>query len=200
MHRPKSYSNSLATEVRQRFALTQQELGDYLGITAEQVAHAEAGRHGLSAAPLERLQRLARLPRPPAPEVAPVLPTVLPSPAASPAPALDAAEVAALTKRLRRCRHLATGLRFEQETGALQDATLARRRQALAHLRPALAAAPLPTVPLPIPDELWLKHLEVVTNQAARRRPSAAARTLAALRLRHHEEEIATLAALLELD
>lgn len=101
---------------------------------------------------------------------------------------------------MRRCRHLATGLRFEQETWALQDATVARRRQALAHLGPALAAAPLPTVGLPIPDALWLKHLEMMTNQAARRRPSAAARALSALRLRHHEEEAATLVALLGLD
>ncbi|MBO2010522.1 helix-turn-helix domain-containing protein [Hymenobacter negativus] len=55
MHRPTSYSSTLAAEVRQRFTLTQLELGDYLGVTAEQVAHVEAGRHSFSAASNERL-------------------------------------------------------------------------------------------------------------------------------------------------
>ncbi|MBO2010521.1 hypothetical protein [Hymenobacter negativus] len=109
-------------------------------------------------------------------------------------------EVAALTKRLRRCRHLADSLRFEQETWAIQDATLVRRWQALAALGQALAAALPPTVVLPISDELWLKHLQGMTNHAARRRPSLAARALLALRLRHYEEEADALSALLGPD
>ena len=80
-------SDTLEAAIRFHFGLTQAELGRYLGISAGQVAHLEAGRRQLTAATSQPLEWLAQLLPPPTGTVpaAPAFaaPGSLPEPAAA---------------------------------------------------------------------------------------------------------------------
>ncbi len=128
MGRPAIPSASIPAAVRAYFGLTQAELGRWLGVTRGQVAHAEAGRKGFSAAVWHRLTPLAvwlpppiggGAPEPLATTLESLIPIALPPAAAGlrtpPAPptGLTAEEQAPLRVRLRRCEHEAATLRYE---------------------------------------------------------------------------------------
>ena len=185
---PVSFSPSLAASVRMHFALTQAELGRWLGVSAEQVKAVELGRRQFSAVPNARLGRLhsvLALAAMAPPVAAPAGPAELPP--APPTPAQVAADTrlaTVLSRRARRCRHLAAQLAFQLETWNLQEAALLRRREGLAALRTGLAAPPAYLDPLALPDPdaeaAWLARLEAEPAT----RPSPLARAHLALRKR----------------
>ena len=180
--------HSSTVSASERAGLTQQELGDLLGVGRAQVAHAEAGRRGYSARAQARLNRLAELlPRslPPVPE----------SPAAAPAPGPTLAEQADLHRRLRNARRTLNGLAYAEENRPPMAAALARRTQALAVLRAALAAEA--NAADTTREAAWLELVELGTARVARRQPSPTARGLVALRREVLTLEIAGLEKLL---
>ena len=190
-------SATLSGAVRARAGITQQELGELLGVTKGQVAHVEAGRRGYSARAQARLTRLGELL--PAHRFRPGG-----TPAPEPAPAADAptgptlAEQTALRRRLRACRRTLSALAYAAEGRPVLTATLARRTQALTALRAALAAetAPAPGSD-PARDHAWLELVELATARVARRQPTPTALAWTALRRRLLEAEAAGLEALL---
>ncbi|TGE20547.1 XRE family transcriptional regulator [Hymenobacter aquaticus] len=160
-------SNTVSARVRAHFCLTQAELGRFLGVTPAQVSNVEAGRSVFSEAVQERLFQLRRwLPQ----EAAP----------APEAPAPEPPEAGPLQQRLRRCRHLAAGARYELEEMRRRTQAHAARQQALARLRQVLLtphdpASPIPPDPAadPAHNRRWLTHLE--TNTAVAPAPPTAA-------------------------
>ncbi len=174
-------SNSLSAAVRAHFGLTQPELGRYLGVRREQVAFVEGGQRTFSVAAEQRLRPLALLlpgvllNEPPAPP--------LPAPA-EPADAPDAPDVAALRKRLRRCRHEAAQLRYEQENQATRALAQAQRQRGLAQLRAALLPAPGASVAPDAETERRRRWLDALPAEACPAPGSATARALATARLR----------------
>ncbi|UOQ72876.1 hypothetical protein [Hymenobacter cellulosilyticus] len=154
---PTSFSEGTAAYVRRHFALSQVELGRWLGVNSAQVQAVEAGRRNFSPQAEARLRRLSDLlpprgPALPAPEALPPLP---PRGART---AKEAREAELLRRRVRRCEHLARQLAFQLETLALQDEALLRRRQGVAALRLALATPPLtpdPTTTRPRKKPGW---------------------------------------------
>jgi transcriptional regulator with XRE-family HTH domain len=199
---------ALEARVRAHFCLTQAELARFIGVTAGQVAHLEAGRRQLSSGPEFRLALLGwLLPRalggmgPDLPEPAPE-----PLPVANPKPwARESVEREALEQRLRRCRFYAIKFRYQlgrllvsrQERGRREWAVQILRRG----LRPLPGEAPLmpllpnPPVLDPELDERWLKDLEGDT--AAAPVPTSLKRKLLELRIRLCDEEAAGLEAIL---
>lgn len=194
MRTPTSFSLTTAAAVRQHFALTQAELGRWLGVTTRQVQAVEASRRDFSPAIRARLWLLA--------DLLPLPSAALPEPASLPEPLRTVTqarkedhEAVLLRRRIRRCQHLATNLAFQLETWALQDAALLRRRQGLAALGQALLAAPVVPDPRYDPTEAaaWLARLEVDTA-AQPPRPGPLARAHLVLRerlLREEAEELA---------
>jgi transcriptional regulator with XRE-family HTH domain len=171
-------SDSLSAAVRAHFGLTQAELGQYLGVRREQVAFVEAGQRGYSLAAEQRLRPLglllpgARAGEPPAVREA------------EPAAPAEVPDVAALRKRLRRCRHLAAQLRYELENQAARAQGLANRQRGLAQLQAGLLPAPGFEAAPPAGDghaRRWLAQLAAATPAAP---PSATARALQEARLR----------------
>ncbi|MBO2010362.1 hypothetical protein J4E00_14980 [Siccationidurans soli] len=128
-------SNSLAAAVRAHFGLTQAELGRYLGVAREQVAFVEAGKRSFALGAERRLRQLVLLLPPEGESVPPA------TPAAEVTKPLTATELLALRKRLRRCRHEATQLRYQLETEADRTQAQTRRQRSLAHLRAGLLPA-----------------------------------------------------------
>lgn len=186
-------SSTLSANVRARAGLTQEELGDLLGVGRAQVAHVEAGRRGYSAKAQARLHRLtellpARLPEDPATAET----------GAPPGPTLG--EQAALRRRLRECRHRIASLVYAEQGRPPLTAALALRRQALTALRAALAAeadtTPTPAAE-PTREAAWLELVELATARVARRQPTPTALAWTALRLRLLREEEAGLLLLL---
>jgi transcriptional regulator with XRE-family HTH domain len=186
-------SSTVAACVRARAGITQQELGDLLGVGRAQVAHVEAGRRGFSARAQSRLSRLAELlpagavAFPPADAHAPVGPAVLQGP--------TLAEQTALHRRLRACRHQLAGLRYAEEGRPALASALARRTLALAKLRAALALDA--TTTSTSREVAWLELVELATARVARQQPTATAQQWLALRLRLLQDEEAGLLALL---
>lgn len=156
-------SSSLSAAVRAHFGLTQAELGQYLGVQREQVAFVEAGRRPFSMAAERRLRPLGLL-----------LPESraggLPAPVAvaeQPVAPADAAEVAALRKRLRRCQFLMGELRWELENREIRAQALAQRQRGLAQLRAGLLPEAAEEAPLPAEAERiqrWLNQLAADTR------------------------------------
>jgi len=183
---------TLSAIVRQRAGITQQELGDLLGIGRAQVAHVEAGRRGYSGKAQARLLRLSELL--PARALA-AAPAPTPPPAAGP----TLGEQADLRRRLRHCRRTLAGLAYAEPSRQAMAEVLARRTQALAVLRHSLAhEATLPDPGAETAREAaWLELLELATSLAARRQPTPTALGLRALRRQLLELEIAGLEALL---
>ncbi|UOQ53707.1 hypothetical protein [Hymenobacter cellulosivorans] len=197
MRTPTSFSETTAAYVRRHFALTQTELGRWLGLSQTQVEAVEAGRRNFSLQAEARLRRLSDLlpprgPELPAPEALPPLP---PRVART---AKEAREAELLRRRVRRCEHLARQLAFQLETLALQDEALLRRRQGVAALRLALATPPLdagPTYDL-AEEETWLARIEADVA-ALPPRPGPLARAHLALRRQLLLDEVAALLRLL---
>ena len=185
-------SGSVSAAMRERLGITQQELGDLLGVGRAQVGHVEAGRRAYSPRAQARLTRLsellpARLFRPGGALAAPAGPVG----PASPTPA----EQADLRRRLRNCRRTLSGLTYAEQGRPRLAAALARRTQGLAALRAALAAAPGTD---PARDLDWVELLDLATTLVARRQPTATALGLAALRRQLLELEITGLLRLLD--
>ena len=83
---PSSLSTTVAALVRRHFALTQAELGQWLGVSQATIEAVEAGRRQLSARPdarLGRLHSLLALPPEPTPEPPPEPPPLTPAQAAA---------------------------------------------------------------------------------------------------------------------
>ncbi|GAA3944681.1 hypothetical protein [Hymenobacter algoricola] len=183
---PRSFSPTLAAELRQYYALTQAELARWLGLSVRQVQAVEAGRREFSPAANDRLTELRFRMRPLGPPL-PMPEALPPLPPPTAYTVVRAERTRALRRRrVRRCRHLARLLAFQLETLDLQDTALLRRRQALVALGLAAATPPLgapPTYDLG-PDAAWLAHLAANTA-ALPPRPDALAR--AHLRLRHRQ-------------
>ncbi|RTQ47508.1 XRE family transcriptional regulator [Hymenobacter gummosus] len=187
-----SDSTTLAAAVRRHFALSQQELARYLGLTRTQVANVETGRTNFSAAAERRLLHLAELLAPPH-GGGPPLP-----PAADPA----APDPDPLRQRLRRCRHLAGQARFELHGLRQRLPAGEYRRRALAQLRAALLPpTPPPGVPDPTFDAAhaahWLARLDADTAAALPDAAGYAQLALLEVRLSALEHEAGLLAALL---
>lgn len=187
-------SATLSAALRTRLGLSQQELGDFLGVGAAQVGHVEAGRRGYSAKAQARLHRLAELlPDAPAADGTAIEASGAPAPpTASEARALRAR----LRARLRACRHEARQLRYQQALWPNQEAALRQRQQTAARLEAALVA---PATPAPdaAREQEWLALLRLATARAAQRRPSPTARARLALRLHLLDTEAAGLEQLL---
>ncbi|GAB3859004.1 hypothetical protein GCM10028822_34880 [Hymenobacter terrigena] len=170
-------SNSLSAAVRAHFGLTQPELGRYLGVRREQVAFVEAGQRTFSAVAERRLRPLGLL----LPESRAGGPPA--SVAAEPVAPADAPDVAALRKRLRRCRHQAAQLRYELENQAARVQSHANRQRGLAQLQagllPSLANGAAPTADAER-ARCWLVQLAADTPPAP---PNATARALLTARL-----------------
>ena len=196
-------SNSAEAALRAHFGLTQAELGRFLGVTAAQVGHVEAGRNAWSATAAGKLRLLEWLlppadggvgPEPPGWEAAdlPELPGSLDS--------------RALRRRLRDVRFQAVKIRYDLEQRHKRARAEARRRWGVAVLRnllaPAAGQVPPPAVvssPAFNAEAVgrWLAMLEADAAAA----PTALTPTqqaLLALRLRLLEEEAAALEALLQ--
>ncbi|PJJ53247.1 hypothetical protein [Hymenobacter chitinivorans] len=195
---PTSFSEGTAADVRRHFALSQVELGRWLGVSSIQVRAVEAGRRNFSPPAEARLRRLSDLlpprgPELPAPEALPPLP---PRVAHS---AKEAREAELLRRRVRRCQHLARQLSFQLETLALQDEALLRRRQGVAALRLALATPPAVAGPGydAAEEEAWLVRIEADVA-ALPPRPGPLARAHLALRRQLLLDEAAALLLLLE--
>ncbi|TGE21598.1 hypothetical protein E5K00_15065 [Hymenobacter aquaticus] len=194
---PTSFSEGTTVEVRRHFALSQVELGRWLGVSVTQVRAVEAGRRNFSPLAETRLRRLSDLlpprgPALPAPEALPPLP---PRVART---TKQARETELLRRRVRRCEHLARQLAFQLETLDLQDAALLRRRQGVAALRLALATPPAGAGPGydAAGEEAWLVRIEADVA-ALPPRPGPLARAHLALRQRLLLEEAAELRRLL---
>ena len=171
-------SNSLSAAVRAHFGLTQPELGRYLGVRREQVAFVEGGQRTFSVAAEQRLRPLALL----LPGVLLNEPPAPPLPA--PAEPADAPDAAALRKRLRRCRHEAAQLRYEQENQATRALAQAQRQRGLAQLRAALLPAPGASTAPDAETERRRRWLDALPAEARPAPGSATARALATARLR----------------
>jgi transcriptional regulator with XRE-family HTH domain len=159
-------SESLSAAVRAHFGLTQAELGQYLGVRREQVAFVEAGQRSFSLAAERRLRPLALL-LPESRAREPAEP-----PVAGPVAPADGPEVAALRKRLRRCQHLMSELRWELENRETRAQALAQRQRGLAQLRAALLPEAAAEAPLPAEAERiqrWLNQLAAGTPPPAAR-------------------------------
>ncbi|MBG8553638.1 helix-turn-helix domain-containing protein [Hymenobacter guriensis] len=139
MPRSPKYTNSLLSQIRAYYGLSQHALAEYLGIALSQVSHLEAGRRQPSLAVLDALapltQHMTAPQAPPDPDATP------------PAGPLDAAPLEA---RRRHCRWRAANLRRELEPLAAQATVAARWAGAL----PGLLAGLPPADPLtpPAPD------------------------------------------------
>jgi transcriptional regulator with XRE-family HTH domain len=193
-------SNSFAAAVREHFALSQAELGRFLGVTAGQVAHEEAGRRTFSSEVSRRLIMLGWLVSPALGGLGPAGPAEEQSEdAATPA------QLQAVAQQLRTCRYRAVVLRRELARHAARNRTRQRRQWAArflrASLRPPAGLAPLVPTMATLPgrnsarEERWLQQLEADT--AAIPTPGVLDRPLLELRLRLLEEEATALEALL---
>ncbi|MBC7446709.1 MAG: hypothetical protein H7330_01465 [Hymenobacteraceae bacterium] len=205
-------STTLAAAVRVHFGLSQAELGRYLGVSAGQVAHAEAGRRRLPALLTLRLTRLARLLPPPegtgppafVPEVLPTgppifAPVVLVS---EPLPVPGPLAVGPLRQRQRQCaRHLVL-LRRDWHALAALATRRDHRRWVLAVLAGGLVPHPADVAAAAPAEQAhqrrWLAELAAAVPAPAARRPEPrTALTLLLLRLAATEAEAAALARLL---
>ena len=148
-------SRSLAAAVRAHFGLTQAELAAFVGVSRPHLTLTEAGTKTLGPGPDQRLQVLARQ-LPPPDGLGPAAPAFGPAPT-GPGPdptgydptGYDPTGLAALRRRLARCRWLLAQLTFEvAQQRQPGQARHQRRAWAVQVLGPALAA------PLPVPD--WL--------------------------------------------
>ena len=183
-------SATLLAQVRKHFGLEQQELGAYLGISRQLIAHIEAGRRTLTGPLLLRLNPLAAL-----------LPTEGPARPAAPEPELAPPGTPApgpLEARLDYCRHHASKLRHELSKLAATQAAARRWRAVL----PGLLAAPaLPEVLLSPAEAARARQWLLARQQQAHATlhdPAEAARYhLLRLRMAALETEAAGLAALL---
>lgn len=174
-------SVAFSAALRARLGITQQELGDFLGVRAAQMGHVEAGRRGYSARAQVRLYRLAGL--------VPAAPTLKPV-ADEPPAGLTAGEARALRARLRACRHDARQLRYQQAALPGKAAALVLRRHTAATLQaaqPALAADEMNALRV----QEWVALLALATKRLARLAPSATARALLELRQRLAAEALA---------
>ncbi len=181
-------STTFSAALRARLGISQQELGDFLGVGEAQVGHVEAGRRGYTARAQMRLHQLA--------ELVPAEPTPEPPAAAEPPAGLTAAEAQAARARLRTCRYEARQLRYQQATWPGRTTTLGLRRHTAATLQAALR-------PLAADDpeahraREWLALLELATKRTARLVPTPGAQALLALRLHLLDAEAAALEQLL---
>lgn len=186
-------STSLPALVRQHFGLTQAELARFVGVNSQMVAAVEAGHKELGEATRHRLWVLARL-LPPPDGKGPVAPAEAVEPVSDPA---APAEKAVLERRLKRLRFALTKARFELGLRGTLAQDQARRRWALAVLRPLLAepsatAGWVGATPDPARDLHWLDGL-VLRTKAAPHTLSATERALRQARLRGLEAEVAAL-------
>ena len=185
-------SNTLAAAVRGFFALSQGELGRYLGVTAAQVGHVEQGRHVFSPAAESRLLTLAQLLPLPQGAGAPLER----QPAPEPDPAAGGATTGPLQARLRRCEYLVARTRFGLETQRQRVEAYAHRQAALVRLRAALLPEAATAPPDPALDPAhaarWLARLEADTA-AAPAPPTVAELRLLTVRLAALEFEIVQL-------
>ncbi|MBO2012698.1 helix-turn-helix domain-containing protein [Hymenobacter negativus] len=207
MPRRSLYSNAPDVDLRAHFGLTQAELGRFLGVTAAQVGHVEAGRNAWSVVALRRLRLLEWLmppadgglgPEPPA--WATAVPVALPELPGG----LDAM---VLQQRLREVHFQAIKARYELGKRHKLVRAHARRQWGVAVLRALLAPAvgkaptPAPVVSSPVFDAeavgRWLATLQA--DAAAAPVPlTPTQQALLTLRLRLLEEEAAALEALLQ--
>ena len=200
MPRPAAVPDTVAAAVRDYFALTQQELAAWLGVSEAQAGHLDTGRRGLSPAVAEALAPLvAALPPPTAPAAGALR---LASVAGAAPPALAPPEAAPLAARLDYCRHHAARLRRQLRPLLAQATVAARWAAALPALRAALPPDPGPAA-APDPATAWPAWLAWHRHRWLAQRPTALPPAASAryhlLRLRAEalEAEAAALAALL---
>ncbi|WP_210518337.1 hypothetical protein [Hymenobacter terricola] len=174
--------------MRAYFGLTQAELGRYLGVAREQVAFVEAGKRSFLLEAERRLRQLVLL-LPPEAEAEPPA-----TPAAGVTEPLTAAELAALRKRLRRCRHEAAQLRYQLETEANRTRAQTRRQRGLAQLGAGLLPA---AGALTAEEERTRKWLTQLAPAPVHPPLSGGAQSLLAARLRGLTAEADALADLL---
>jgi transcriptional regulator with XRE-family HTH domain len=197
-------SNSLESAVRMHFGLAQIELARYLGVSAGQVAHYEAGRRRASATVNKRLERLARWLPPPEGTglVAPTFKVVVvpEAPVAgalvAELPDLSPLAAAPLQKRQREVGVQAAGLRWALHREGKRMALQGRRQWGLAVLQAAL-----PTEAVDVAERThiaqWLHTLAADVMAAAPSPAVRARRALTVARLLALDVEAAALAHLL---
>ncbi|MGI4873512.1 MAG: hypothetical protein ACRYFX_20340 [Janthinobacterium lividum] len=176
---------------RRVFALTQQRLAEWLGVSTSAVALLETNRRGLPGGVAASIQlvrlalaRRGEVPSPPGegpPAVPGPPPLPLPSPNAEP-----------LRRRLDECRHRATNLRYELAQLQARAACHQARLVAL----PALRAYAGP-VPHPAQEKSWLDLFESEALAALCDDCGAGPQALLAARLAGLEREAELLEALL---
>ncbi|WP_400191055.1 helix-turn-helix domain-containing protein [Hymenobacter sp. B81] len=201
MPRRSDPSSSLPAVVRAHFALTQQELARFVGVGRAMLARVEAGQRRLPEAAEHRLWVLARQ-LPPPDGQGPAAPDFTAGSAAPAGAGLSAADAELLRRRRQRLRFYVAKLRFELDQRGAGQRGHARRRWALAALRPLLAAPGQPSAdgrlrwPGATPDAArdlhWLDGLTLRTTATPEPlRP--AERALRRARLRGLEAELAEL-------
>jgi transcriptional regulator with XRE-family HTH domain len=195
-------SNAAEVALRAHFGLTQAELGRFLGVTAAQVGHVEAGRNAWSATAAGKLRMLEWLLPPADGGVGPEPPEW----AAAGLPELPGSlDAGALRQRLGEVRFQAIKVRYELGQRHKRARAKARRRWGVAVLRTLLAPAagqvpPPAVVNSPAFDaeavSRWLTMLEADVA-AAPTSLTPTQQALLTLRLRLLAEEAAALEALL---
>jgi len=186
MPRKSIHSTTLLATVRQFFALQQQQLATYLGVSPELVKHIEAGRRTMSSGVLLGLNALAQvLPDHPAPDAK----EFNDAPPAAPEPSL-------LEPRLDECLHKAHQLRQKMQPLARRTRFAKRWQQVLPGL---LAAAPAPAEAPDSPADRRRRWLLARQAAAAADLDAVSSAEWHLLRVRAEalEAEAAALAALL---
>jgi hypothetical protein len=197
-------SNSLEADVRAHFCLSQAELGRFIGVSAAQVGHVEAGRRSFSNVAHSHFRLLSWLLPPDLGGLGPAAPD---DPAPQDFVPVDANDLVRLRQRLRRCHHLADNLRYELDILQARARAHHRREWGVRILHEALQPAPgaAPLVPFLITltyprrdvarEARWLALLAAAT--AAVSVPTPLEQRLMALRIRLLDEEAAELTKIL---
>jgi transcriptional regulator with XRE-family HTH domain len=194
----------LAAAIRAHFALSQEELARFVGVSRGLLANVELGRRELPEAAEHRLWVLARQ-LPPPDGQGPAAPDFTAE--ADAQPALGPAGTESVHQRRKRLRFYVAKLRFELDQRDHGLPGHARRRWAMQVLRPLLAAPDAPAAdgrlrwlgatPDASRDLHWLDGL-VLRTAAAPGPLSPAERLLGRARLRGLEAELAALDEVLD--
>lgn len=196
---PITSTDTVTAAVRDYFRLTQQELADWLGVSAAQAGHLDTGRRELAPSTSEALAPLLAQVQAAA---AAATPGTLRLASAQPALALAPPASAPLEARLDDCQHRARRLRRQLVPLLAQAETAARWAAALPALRAALPPDPGPAAePNPATNwpawQTWHRHRWLDARPTQLPPDQSARYHLLRLRAEALEAEAAGLAALL---